>query len=69
MVVVDAHRLVATSLATALRHVGFRKVVTVDPDEVHLNGHEDSIGVSAGDIALVGLLYGDGRTTLPLIRP
>ncbi|HEV2123113.1 MAG TPA: response regulator transcription factor [Chloroflexota bacterium] len=69
VLVVDAHGLVATSLATALRHVGFRKVATVDPDEVHLNGHHDSIEVSAGDIALVGLLYGDGRTTLPLIRP
>ena len=69
ILVVDAHGLIATSLATALQHAGFRQVATIDPDEVDLSGDDDSIEVSAGDIALVGLLYGDGRTTLPLIRP
>jgi DNA-binding NarL/FixJ family response regulator len=44
-------------------------VATIDPDALEVDADHDSIEVSAGDIALLGLLYGDGRTTLPLIRP
>ncbi len=69
VLVVDAHELIASSLATALRHSGFGRVATADPDALHLNGERSSVDVSPGDIVLIGLLYGDGRTTLPLIRP
>lgn len=62
--IVDAHALVASSLATALRHAGFTRVAAVDPHEL-----EATSGLAAGDIVLVGLLYGDGRTALPLIAP
>jgi DNA-binding NarL/FixJ family response regulator len=65
IVIVDAHALIASSLAVALRHAGFSSVSAVDPDEIQLDGTTPS----AGDIVLVGLLYGDGRTTLPLIGP
>ena len=68
IIVLDAHQLVATSLAMALRQAGFDRVSTVDPDALTECG-EDQLPVATGDIALVGLLFGDGRTTLPLIRP
>ena len=69
MLIVDAHDLVASALAAALRHAGFGRVATADPGELQadLQGLPDR--VQAGDIVLVGLLYGDGRTTLPLICP
>ena len=69
VLIVDAHALVASSLAMALRHAGFARVATVDPEELQVNGEGMSAPVAAGDIVLVGLLYGDGRTTLPLIGP
>ena len=69
VLVVDAHELIASSLATALRHSGFSRVATVDPDTLRLSGNATSVGLARGDIVLIGLLYGDGRTTLPLIRP
>jgi DNA-binding NarL/FixJ family response regulator len=68
ILVVDAHELIATSLAIALRHAGFDRVTSVDPDAVTCNG-ADALAPATGDIALVGLLFGDGRTTLALIRP
>ena len=69
VVIVDAHELIASSLAIALRQAGFKRVATVDPDTLAIDGREMSIDLDAGDIVLVGLLYGDGRTTLPLIPP
>jgi two-component system nitrate/nitrite response regulator NarL len=69
IVVVDAHGLVASSLTVALRHAGFQRVAMVDPDDLDLNGNAQAIDLGTGDIVLVGLLYGDGRTALPLIRP
>lgn len=69
IVIVDAHELVASSLALALRHSGFERVATIDPDSLLLDGEVRSVEPAPGDIVLVGLLYGDGRTTLPLIAP
>ena len=66
--IVDAHELIATALAMALRHAGFERVATVDPEVLREDG-EGHAGIALGDIALVGLLFGDGRTSLPLIRP
>lgn len=67
ILVVDAHELVASSLAVALRHSGFPRVATLDPDALSAEGDAGSAEAGSGDIVLVGLLYGDGRTTLPLI--
>ena len=70
VLIVDAHELVASSLAIALRHSGFGRVGTVDPDSLCIDGEEPSgEPLAAGDIVLLGLLYGDGRTSLPLIHP
>ena len=68
---VDAHGLLASSLAVALGTVGFETVGPVDPDRFRAtpDGQAVAVEVVAGDIVLLGLLYGDGRTTLPLIRP
>ena len=68
VLVVDAHEIIASSLAIALRHSGFPRVATADPDSVSPNGQTPLVQLVPGDIVLVGLLYGDGRTTLPLIR-
>lgn len=68
ILVVDAHELIASSLAIALRHAGFSRVATMNPDML-INGGAPSLDLGPGDIVLVGLLYGDGRTTLPLIPP
>jgi two-component system, NarL family, nitrate/nitrite response regulator NarL len=67
VLVVDAHRLIASSLVTALRHSGFSRVAQVEPDGLCL---DDGVAaeLAPGDIVLVGLLHGDGRTALPLIR-
>ena len=67
--IMDAHAVVASCLAIALRHAGFERVATVDPATVDVEAGRDTVGLSPGDIVLVGLLYGDGRTTLPLIQP
>jgi two-component system, NarL family, nitrate/nitrite response regulator NarL len=69
VLIVDAHVLVASSLATALRHAGFSRVATVDPGALQVDLDGVSERVAAGDLVLVGLLYGDGRTALPLICP
>ena len=65
VLIVDAHALIASSLAMALRHAGFERVVTIDPRELEFDA--PLVDLFPGDLALVGLLYGDGRTTLPLI--
>jgi two-component system nitrate/nitrite response regulator NarL len=69
LLVVDAHELIASSLAIALRHSGFAHVESSGPDSLHLEGDSATFGLCPGDIVLIGLLYGDGRTALPLIRP
>lgn len=69
VLVVDAHGLIASSLAVALRHSGFSRVATADPDTLTPTGQAPAVELVSGDIVLIGLLYGDGRTTLPLIRP
>lgn len=68
VLVVDAHAVIASSLAIALRHSGFERAVRVHPDELDL-GRGCTPGLVEGDIVLLGLLYGDGRTALPLIAP
>ena len=65
VLIVDAHALIASSLAMALRYAGFERVATVHPGDLELD--DRSVDPSPGDLVLVGLLYGDGRTTLPLI--
>lgn len=65
---VDAHELLASSLGIALGHAGFERVGTLHPDRLSLEG-ETCLELAAGDIVLLGFLYGDGRTTLPLIHP
>ena len=67
--VVDAHDLVASSLAIALRHSGFGRVGTAGPDSLNHDGQALPAELAPGDIILLGLLYGDGRTSLGLIRP
>jgi len=69
VLVVDAHALIASSLAIALRQAGFPRVDTLDPGQLVVNGAGASIALAPGDMVLIGLLYGDGRTTLPLIQP
>ena len=69
ILVVDAHELIASSLTLALKYAGFQPVATAHPDNVALDGSGGCPGAAAGDIVLIGLLYGDGRTTLPLISP
>jgi two-component system nitrate/nitrite response regulator NarL len=65
VLIVDAHALIASSLAMALRYAGFERVATVHPGDLEFD--DPAVDPSAGDLVLVGLLYGDGRTTLPLI--
>lgn len=65
VLIVDAHALIASSLAMALRYAGFERVATVHPGDLEFD--DPAVDLSAGDLVLVGLLYGDGRTTLPLI--
>ena len=65
ILVVDAHELIASSLAVALRYAGFDRVETAGPDSLA----DDQEVAAPGDLVLLGLLYGDGRTALPLIRP
>lgn len=67
--IMDAHAVVASCLAIALRQSGFERVATVDPDALDLEAVGDAVPLAPGDIVLVGLLYGDGRTALPLIQP
>lgn len=69
VMIVDAHELVASSLAIALRQAGFSRVGTADPVALGSSFQESARHLQPGDIILVGLLYGDGRTSLPLIHP
>ncbi len=68
VLIVDTHGLIASSLVIALRHSGFPRVATAEPDGLFLNDGA-AVELAPGDIVLVGLLHGDGRTALPLIRP
>ncbi len=69
ILVIDAHELIASSLALALKYAGFKAVITANPDTIAVDGANVCLGSTAGDIALIGLLNGDGRTTLPLLSP
>jgi DNA-binding NarL/FixJ family response regulator len=69
ILVVDAHALLASSLSMSLRHCGFQRVATVDPEDLEAGGNGMPVHLVTGDIVLMGLLYGDGRTALPLIAP
>ncbi len=69
VLVVDAHALIASSLAVALRQSGFARVATVNPEGLDLERDAAAAGFGPGAIVLLGLLYGDGRTALPLIGP
>ena len=69
VVVLDAHELIASALVAALRDAGFERVAAVHPSALELNGPDTTVEFSPDDIVLIGLLYGNGRTTLPLIRP
>lgn len=67
--VVDAHVIVAESVAMALRSSGLDRVSVLRPDQI-ARGPAAAAGKPApGDIVLLSLLTGGGRTTLPLIRP
>jgi two-component system nitrate/nitrite response regulator NarL len=66
--VVDAHAVIASALAIALHHSGFDRTSSIHPDHLDLGGEAQPPQVARGDIVLLGLLYGDGRTTLPLIQ-
>ena len=44
-------------------------MATADPEALRCAFDESVLDLDAGDIVMVGLLYGDGRTSLPLIRP
>ncbi len=67
VLVVGPDGLIASSLAIALRHAGFPRVETVNREELR-TGKALAIELAPGDIALVGLLYRDGRATLEPIR-
>jgi DNA-binding NarL/FixJ family response regulator len=67
ILIVDSHALVASSLAIALRQAGFERVAAAAPEELEVD--IGTVPTGPGDITLVGLLYGDGRTALPLIAP
>ena len=69
IVVVDSHAVIAASLAIALHHAGFASTRSLHPDALELDGERRPEGVARGDIVLLGLLFGDGRTALPLIQP
>lgn len=69
VLVVDAHPVIASSLAIALRHSGFADTASIHPDELQVSSEHQTAELREGDIVLLGLLYGDGRTTLPLIEP
>jgi two-component system nitrate/nitrite response regulator NarL len=69
VLIVDAHALIASSLAVALGHAGFDRVASADPDQLEVDGSAASAELAPGDIVLLGLLHGDGRTTLALIPP
>jgi DNA-binding NarL/FixJ family response regulator len=69
VLVVDSHGLIASSLATALRHSGFSRVAMVDPDDLGVETPAAWPQVADGDIALVGMFEGDGRAALALIGP
>ncbi len=71
IIVVDAHAVMASALAIALRHSGFDPTLSIHPDELELELGEGVVSQSLtpGDTVLLGLLYGDGRSALPLIRP
>ena len=68
ILIVGAHALVSSSLAVSLRHYGFSRVSAVAPHEFDPVGGNGSLVPVAGDIALVGLLGGDGRTTSALVE-
>ena len=66
--VVDAHALMASALAIALRQAGFGSTSSIHPDELELGAGHAARSLTPGDIVLLGLLYGDGRDALPLVR-
>lgn len=61
----------ASALAIALRHSGFDPTSSIHPDELDAELGEGVVSrsLAPGDIVLLGLLFGDGRSALPLIRP
>jgi two-component system, NarL family, nitrate/nitrite response regulator NarL len=66
VLVVESHALVATALEQALRSVGLHDVTRVEPAE--LGDEPEVVRVADGyDVALVGVMTGDGSTTLPLV--
>ena len=69
VLVVDAHAVIASSLAIALRHSGIERAASLHPDALDLSATAGGAPLARGDIVLLGLLLGDGRTALPLIAP
>jgi DNA-binding NarL/FixJ family response regulator len=69
ILVVDAHAVMASALTIALRHAGFDPTSSIHPDVLELGEADEARSLSPGDIVLLGLLYGDGRNALRLIRP
>jgi hypothetical protein len=52
VLIVDAHALIASSLAMALRYAGFENVATIDPRALEDDDH--LVPLAAGDLVLVG---------------
>lgn len=69
LLVVDAHSVIASALAIALHHAGFPGATSLHPDEVEIMVRTESPSTVDDGVILLGLLHGDGRTALPLIRP
>lgn len=66
VLVIEAHTIISDALVLTLRSCGVNEVATVTPGEV-----DSASGVAMArrfTVVLVGLLGGDGRTTLGLIR-
>lgn len=66
MLVIEAHTIISDTLVLALRSHGINEVAAVTPDEADI---ASVVAMACRfTVVLVGLLSGDGRTTLGLIR-
>jgi two-component system nitrate/nitrite response regulator NarL len=66
VLVIEGHSVISDALVVALRSFGIRDVLCIDPVTIDA---ETVVKVSGRcSVVLVGLLVGDGRTTLTLIR-
>jgi two-component system nitrate/nitrite response regulator NarL len=66
VLVIEGHSVISDALVVALRSFGIRDVLCIDPATVDAETVVKVAGTCS--VVLVGLLVGDGRTTLSLIR-